>query len=366
MIAPRVMWPTNEVLRFAAAVVVGLLATLLLRGHRRDASALASVFLLVAAAAHLTFPLLLRRGAATPILHAVLMLAIAAPLAFWLLAEVHFDDDFRLRPLHLVTAVAFLATGYVVWLATAERRIPGLLTAHPHDRFWTLLPRLLALAVVLHALLRVYVGAGTDLVLPRLRARFLLLAVSGTYILLELLGEVLFTGSTAEPLAEGVHSLAVLALVLGVAFFSLRIAPEVLRAPRAALDSPALDPALAERLQRLVEVDEVFRQEGLTIGDLAERLGAQEYKVRQLINAQLGFKNFNAFLNRYRIAAAQKVLADPSSAHLGVAEIAYKVGYRSLGTFNRAFKDATGRTPSEVRTSRLSDFKTGRTNQDSG
>jgi AraC-like DNA-binding protein len=359
------MWPTNEVLRFAATVVVGLLAALLLRDHRRDASALASVFLLVAAAAHLTFPLLLRRGAATPILHAVLMLAIAAPLALWLLAEVHFDDDFRLRPLHLVTAVAFLATGYVVWLATAERRIPGLL-ADPAHRFWTLLPRLLALAVVLHALLRVYVGAGTDLVLPRLRARFLLLAVSGTYILLELLGEVLFTGSTAEPLAEGVHSLAVLALVLGVAFFSLRIAPEVLRAPRAVLDSPALDPALAERLQRLVEVDEVFREEGLTIGDLAERLGAQEYKVRQLINAQLGFKNFNAFLNRYRIAAAEKVLADPSSAHLGVAEIAYQVGYRSLGTFNRAFKDATGRTPSEVRASRLSDFKTGRTNQDSG
>ena len=129
------MWPTNEVLRFAAAVVVGLLAALLLRGHRRDASALASVFLLVAAASHLTFPLLLRRGAATPILHAVLLLAMAAPLAFWLLAEVHFDDDFRLRPSHLMMAVPFLATGYVVWLATIERRIPGLLAAPAHDRF---------------------------------------------------------------------------------------------------------------------------------------------------------------------------------------------------------------------------------------
>jgi len=346
------MWATNEVLRFAAAVVVGLLAALLLRGHRRDPSALASVFLLVATASHLIFPLVLRRGAATPILHAVLLLAMAAPLAFWLLAQVHFDDDLRMRPIHLVMAVVFLATGYVVWLTMVERRIPGLLSTPARERFWILLPRLLALAVVLHALLRVYVGAGTDLVLPRLRARFALLAVSGTYILLELLGEVLFTGSAAEALAEGVHSLAVLALILGVALFSLRIAPEILRAPQAALDSPALDPALAERLQRLVEVDEVFRQEGLTIGDLAERLGAQEYKMRQLINAQLGFKNFNAFLNRYRIAAAEKVLADPSTAHLGVAEIAYQVGYRSLGTFNRAFKDATGRTPSELRASR--------------
>jgi len=197
--------------------------------------------------------------------------------------------------------------------------------------------------------MRVYVGAGTDLVLPRLRARFAVLAASGTYLQLELLGEVLFSRSESEALAESVHSLAVLALVLGVAFLSLRIAPEVLRAPRAALDGPALDPVLAERLQRLVEVDEVFRQEGLTIGSLAERLGAQEYKVRQLVNAQLGFRNFNAFLNRFRIAAAEKLLADPGQAHLGVAEIAYQVGYRSVGTFNKAFKELTGRTPSEHR-----------------
>jgi AraC-like DNA-binding protein len=345
------MWASNEVLRFAAAVVVGLLSALLLRGHRREPSALASVFLLVATASHLVFPLLLSRGAATSILHAVLLLAIAAPLAFWLLAQVHFDDDFRVRPLHLLTATAFLAAGYVIWLATVERRIPGPLFAPAHDRFWRLVPRLLALAIVLHALLRIYVGAGTDLVLPRLRARFVLLTASGTYILLELFGEVLFAGSESETLAESVHSLAILALVLGVAFFSLRIAPQVLRPPRADLDGPALDPALAERLQKLVEVDEIFRQEGLSIGDLAERLGAQEYKVRQLINTQLGFKNFNAFLNRFRIGAAEKLLADPGKVHLGVAEVAYQVGYRSLGTFNRAFKDLTGRTPSEVRAS---------------
>lgn len=151
------MWASNELLRFAAAVVVGLLCAVLLRGHRRDPSALASVFLLVATASHLVLPLLLSRGIATPILHAVLLLAIAAPAAFWLLAQVHFDDDFRLRRLHLLTATAFLATGYVIWLATVERRIPGPLFAPVHDRFWSLLPRLLALAIVLHALLRVYV-----------------------------------------------------------------------------------------------------------------------------------------------------------------------------------------------------------------
>ena len=53
-----------------------------------------------------------------------------------------------------------------------------------------------------------------------------------------------------------------------------------------------------------------------------------------------------------RLTRPENAIADPTRAHLGVAEIAYQVGYRSLGTFNRAFKDATGRTPSEIRASR--------------
>ena len=346
------MWATTELLRFAAAVVALLFAALLVRDHRRNATALASVTLLAGVAAHLLFLPLLRHGAWQPVVHAVLLVSLTVPVALWLLAHLHFDDDFRFERRHAWSVVAFVTVGYVCWLGAVERRLPAFLFPAESTRFWMLLPKLLGLAVVLHALLRVYVGAGTDLVVPRLRARFAVLAVSGTYVLLELLGEVFFSGSASEAAAEGVHSIAVLVLVLGVAFVSLRTAPTILRMPEAALSGPALDPELAERLRRLLESDEVFREEGLTIRSLAERLGAQEHKVRQLINAQLGFKNFNAFLNGFRIAAAEKQLADPTKAHLGVAEIAYQVGYRSLATFNRAFKEVTGRTPTGYRTAR--------------
>lgn len=93
----------------------------------------------------------------------------------------------------------------------------------------------------------------------------------------------------------------------------------------------------------------MFREEGLTISTLAARLDAQEYRVRQLINAQLGFRNFNAFLNHYRVREARKTLGDPARRHLGIAQVAYEVGYSSLGPFNKAFKERTGRTPSEFR-----------------
>jgi AraC-like DNA-binding protein len=346
------MWTDSEVWRFAAAVVLALLAAALVRDHARDRSAWASVAFIVCVVGHLVSPLLFRVGASSLVSHPVLLLGIAAPFAFWLLAQVHFGDDFRLGPVHLVMLLPLVGVGYLSWLVT----VGGVLTAGPfapsYHGFWSLLPRTLSLVVVMHALLRVYVGAGSDLLLPRLKARYLLLVVAGTYIVVELLGEALISGTAAEQLADRVHSMAVLIVGWAVALLSLRATSEVLRPARAQLDEPALDPALAERLQQLIEVDEVFREEGLTIGSLAERLGAQEYKLRQLINAQLGFKNFNAFLNRFRVTAAEKVLADPSKAHLGVAEVAYQVGYRSLGTFNRSFKELTGRTPTDYRTSR--------------
>ena len=75
--------------------------------------------------------------------------------------------------------------------------------------------------------------------------------------------------------------------------------------------------------------------------------------MRQLINSQLGFRNFGAFLNHFRVREARKLLADPAQKQLGIAEIAYRFGYSSLGPFNRAFKEIVGQTPTEFRKAAL-------------
>jgi len=151
---------------------------------------------------------------------------------------------------------------------------------------------------------------------------------------------------------DTLHSGLVLVIVFGVSLVAMRTSPEVLRPVKASLESPATDPMVLGRLKKVMEEDGVFRQEGLTIRILAERVGSPEHKLRQLINSELGFKNFNAFLDHYRIREAQQALTDPARAHLGIAQIAYEVGYRSLATFNRAFKDLTGRTPTDLHSSR--------------
>jgi AraC-like DNA-binding protein len=74
-----------------------------------------------------------------------------------------------------------------------------------------------------------------------------------------------------------------------------------------------------------------------------------EYRLRGLINDGLGHRNFNAFLNRYRLDDAKAALADPHQAEVPVLTIALDAGFQSLAPFNRAFKADTGLTPTEFR-----------------
>ena len=337
--------------RLTGLVLALLLTAVLLRDHARDGSARASVFVLAGVMGHLAVPLLLGGGAPPWIVRAGVLISLTVPFAFWLLAQVHFDDDFRGGPLHGLILVVVVGVGFASWLVDVEPRLSGSASPSIASAFWTAAPRLLGMALVVHALIRTYIGAGSDLVVSRLRLRYGVLVVAGTYILLVLLAEVLLRDASSTAVAEKVHSAVLLATLFAVTFLTFRIAPPFLKPPALHSEAPAVDPKLVERLKTLMEVEQVFREEGLTIRALADRVGLPEHKLRELINTLLGFKNFNAFLHHYRIGEAQKVLTDPAQAHRGIAEIAYDVGYRSLATFNKAFKEMTGRTPKELRES---------------
>jgi AraC-like DNA-binding protein len=98
-----------------------------------------------------------------------------------------------------------------------------------------------------------------------------------------------------------------------------------------------------------MEHDRVYREEGLSIGGLAERLGIAEHALRRLINQRLGHRNFNAFLNGYRLDEVIAALGDPAQEAVPILTIALDAGFQSLGPFNRAFKSKTGMTPTEFR-----------------
>jgi AraC-like DNA-binding protein len=101
--------------------------------------------------------------------------------------------------------------------------------------------------------------------------------------------------------------------------------------------------------------DHLYREEGLSLGRLAQHLGLPEYRLRRLIHQHLGHRHFSAYLHSLRLAEACAHLSDRTQAQRAVLDIALAVGFQSIGPFNRAFKAHTGLTPTEFRRQHLAD-----------
>lgn len=110
-----------------------------------------------------------------------------------------------------------------------------------------------------------------------------------------------------------------------------------------------LNQALINAIHELMLDEKYYKQEGLTIGQLAEKLGEQEYKLRSVINQEMGYRNFPAFVNSFRIEEAKELLQVKGKESLTIQEIAFETGFNSIGPFNRAFKAETGLTPKVFR-----------------
>jgi AraC-like DNA-binding protein len=136
--------------------------------------------------------------------------------------------------------------------------------------------------------------------------------------------------------------------VTGAAGMAAPSSPAATLPPGAEPPDPAED-RLALALEQLMSAERAYRDEALTIAGLAARLGTPEYRLRRLINRRLGHRNFNAYVNAFRLDEARRWLADPAQREVPVTTIALDAGFGSIGPFNRAFKAATGTTPTAYR-----------------
>ena len=115
----------------------------------------------------------------------------------------------------------------------------------------------------------------------------------------------------------------------------------------------SIEPEIDEggiRLQQVME-EGFYRTEKLTLSKLSEKIELPEYKTRALINQKLGYRNFNDYINQLRIAeAGQRLISEPETP---ILNIALDVGYRTLSSFNRAFKEILEQPPTAYRQSKL-------------
>jgi len=114
---------------------------------------------------------------------------------------------------------------------------------------------------------------------------------------------------------------------------------------------PVDEPLLAEQIKALLIDSSLFLQANLKVADIARQLDVPEYRVSNALRHNLNARNFNHYINELRIKHAQTLLADSDKQKWSVLVVALESGFASVGPFTRAFKTATGFTPSQYRKS---------------
>jgi AraC-like DNA-binding protein len=109
------------------------------------------------------------------------------------------------------------------------------------------------------------------------------------------------------------------------------------------------DRLLAARLVARIRSERLYAKPDVDVANLAQTLAMPPYRLRRTINRGLGFRNFNAFINSFRLAEVKEALIDRRRLHLPILTLALEAGFQSIGPFNRSFKASTGLTPSEFR-----------------
>ncbi len=273
--------------------------------------------------------------------------ALGGAGCFWLFIVTVFEDR-PISPLTIAPAAVLTVVGLAGWLGRQEMSSPVWIG---HN--------LIEAGLAVHALVVIARSWRGDLVEARRRLRGPVLAVVTSYVL-ALSGFEIGEGlGLRQPWFDiaGATALAFMCGLGAVAFLRAEadlFGAAVAAAPAATAQTlNAGDRHLLARLETAMGAGEAWRREGLTIGAIAAEIGAPEHKLRRLINDHLGFRNFAAFVNARRIDAAKLRLADPAKAREPVSAIAFDLGFGSLGPFNRAFKEATGQTPTEWRRAAL-------------
>jgi AraC-like DNA-binding protein len=103
---------------------------------------------------------------------------------------------------------------------------------------------------------------------------------------------------------------------------------------------------LVKKLLHHMSARQPFLAPNLALSNLAAELDMHPNLLSRLLNNELG-KNFNDFINEYRVEAFKKALTDPAQSHLSLLGKALECGFNSKATFNRAFRKHTGLSPSE-------------------
>ncbi len=284
-------------------------------------------------------------------------LEYTAPIFFIICIRANFQEPFLLgqveKALLVIIAMLLVLSNYVHF--TTDHTIGETI----HFSIW------LQFAVTVFCVVWAYRIAlqdwDTDLVSARRTARSYFVFGLGPAILLVIGLHLLNIAQDSQGLMPhiAIASIIITACVINL-FYGVSVNEELYEtkttiAPIIAPQeiTPSSENALAYQLELNLLADAMsekayFREMGLTLKQLAEFLHIPEYRLRNAINSGLGYRNFNAYLNHFRVDAVAAVLRQSDNEE-PILDISLAAGFKSLSTFNKAFRETMQTTPSEYR-----------------
>lgn len=276
------------------------------------------------------------------------------PALFWLLCILGFSDSPSLRtPYTVVAVISFSvpALGRQFGADSVDNELLHLLA-------WQV-PQVCEYIVILHGMWSVYSGWKGDLVETRRRVRGYVLVLVGITALCVTFSLNMGFGEELPLFVSAFCCVACVYMMLSTkhgvllqyhtqktkyATHSCGSSSLVRLVPKPIAMSE--QDLLAESLNRLMS-EGYYRCERLTLRRLAQKLETPEHKLRALINQRFNYRNFNDYINKQRIEEASARLVQERKTP--IQNIALDVGYRTMSSFNRAFRDIKGCTPTECR-----------------
>ena len=261
------------------------------------------------------------------------------PFSFWVFARSLFNDHKyaknRVIGLGLVVLGMYYLISYILPLADDSLIQAG-----------AVISRIFSLIFVMMAIYEAQHGKQNDLITKRISLRTLFVFTIGITVVITLMVELGLSRQSQE-LPRLIQRIFILGLSSYFLVANTKIRQGFFMYPHKKVSKTGSK--LIHSIQFEMSHNHLYRQEKFTIGQLAGKLNEKEYRVREAINQEMGYRNFTDFLNEYRIAEAQQMLKNSKDTRQTIMEVAFEVGFNSIGPFNRSFKDVTGFTPTEYK-----------------
>ncbi|PCJ28647.1 MAG: hypothetical protein COA96_00235 [SAR86 cluster bacterium] len=303
-----------------------------------------------------------------PLISMVLaILTIMTPAVLWVFSLLFFGDDEKIPPYGLALIFFYITVRIVVRTLGMLGYDLGLFGYY----FGYMIPVLIMLGLSIHVIYMGIEGLKADLIEERRKIRIPFVISMGIVVVFTLLFGAL--SSLITQLSSSNSSLPftdviTLVIIASIFFWTLGLnlaafgassnvkvllqnsSPIDLRQASNKYDAPTCskEDKLMEKINEAMDEQKLYHETGFTIAMLAHKLSTSEHRLRATINRTLGFRNFNQFLNYYRIREAKHLVAETEEP---IANIAMEVGYNSLSSFNKAFKESLGLPPRKFRLS---------------